>query len=54
VELIAENNGTPIPEPATLPMLLPGLIGVAYGVRRMCYRGVNAGEHNFPWFWTWP
>ncbi len=32
VELTAENN--PVPEPATLLVLIPGLLGVGYGLRR--------------------
>jgi len=34
VELIAENNGVPVPEPATLLVLIPGLLGAGYGLRR--------------------
>lgn len=33
LELIAEQN-TPVPEPATLLVLIPGLLGVFYGLRR--------------------
>ena len=33
-ELIAENNGAPVPEPATLLVLIPGLLGAGYGLRR--------------------
>jgi len=34
VELIAQSNGSPVPEPATLLVLIPGLLGVGYGLRR--------------------
>jgi len=34
VELIAEQNSAPVPEPATLLVLIPGLLGAAYGLRR--------------------
>jgi len=34
VELIAERNGGPVPEPATLLVLIPGLLGAGYGLRR--------------------
>jgi len=34
VELIAEPNGGPVPEPATLLVLIPGLLGMGYGLRR--------------------
>jgi hypothetical protein len=34
VELIAEPNGGPVPEPATLLVLIPGLVGLGYGLRR--------------------
>ena len=33
VELIAEQN-RPVPEPATLLVLIPGLLGAGYGLRR--------------------
>jgi len=32
VELIAEKS--PVPEPATLLVLIPGLLAAAYGMRR--------------------
>ena len=34
MELIAEQNGAPVPEPATLLVLIPGLLGIGYGLRR--------------------
>lgn len=37
VELIAENNGTPVPEPATLLVLTPGLLAVGYVLRRKLF-----------------
>jgi fibronectin-binding autotransporter adhesin len=38
VELIAEQNGTPVPEPGTLLVLIPGLLGMGYGLRRRLSR----------------
>src|SRR5271167_3498641 len=38
VELIAEQNGAPVSEPATLLVLIPGLLGVGYGLRRKLLR----------------
>jgi hypothetical protein len=40
VELIAELNGGPPPvsEPATLLVLIPGLLGASYGLRRKLLR----------------
>lgn len=34
VELIAEKNNNTVPEPATLLVLIPGLLGMGYGLRR--------------------
>ena len=38
VELVAENNGAPVSEPATVLMLIPGLLGAGYGLRRKLCR----------------
>ncbi len=38
VELVAENNGAPLPEPATLLVLLPALLGTGYRLRRQLFR----------------
>ena len=38
VELTAEANN--VPEPATLLVLIPGLLGMAYGLRRRSVRGL--------------
>ena len=34
VELTAEQGPPPVPEPATLLVLIPGLLGMGYGLRR--------------------
>jgi hypothetical protein len=33
--LTALNDGVPLPEPATLLVLIPGLLGAGYGLRRL-------------------
>ena len=32
--LTALNDGVPVPEPSTLLVLIPGLLGMGYGLRR--------------------
>jgi hypothetical protein len=38
VELIAETNSTPVPEPGTLLVLIPALLGAGFGLRRQLFR----------------
>jgi len=35
VELMAEPNQQPVSEPGTLLVLIPGLLGMGYGLRRL-------------------
>ena len=38
VELLAESNGTPVPEPGTLLVLIPALFGAGFVLRRQLFR----------------
>jgi len=38
LELTAQPNGSPVPEPATLLVLVPGLMAAGYGLRRKLFR----------------